>query len=87
MERSAVFIVPRIVRFGGTPNRSPEYGSVTCTAFGSPSRLSSSISVISSPSTFAMFARLISSMIIRYSLSGFFSAVRQARLKTPSTTA
>jgi len=36
MERSAVFIVPMMSRFAGTPNSSPEYGSVTLTpkAFG-----------------------------------------------------
>jgi hypothetical protein len=49
MDRSAVFIVPMMSRFAGTPNSSPEYGSVTWISLAAPNRLSGSINVINSP--------------------------------------
>ena len=62
MDRSAVFMVPSTWRFPGSVKCSLECGSVTANSFFAPSLLSSSSSVINSPSTFAMLARLISSI-------------------------
>lgn len=36
MDRSAVFIVPMMSRFAGTPNSSPEYGRVTLISLAAP---------------------------------------------------
>ena len=63
IDLSAVFIVPIIYKLLGTAKKSPE-GRVTDISFNSPHRLSSSIRVISSPSTLEIFPRLISSIII-----------------------
>ncbi|MNF99750.1 hypothetical protein D3C84_826640 [compost metagenome] len=86
-ERSAVFIVPMMSTFAGTENGFPEYARTTSVGGGVPSswsRLSASISVISSPNILLILPRLISSMTIAKRLSGVLRARRQSSLKAPS---
>ena len=83
MERSAVFMVPRMWRFAGKVKGSPEWGSVTAISFAAPARLSSSRSVMSSPITLETLARLISSMTSTW--GSLFARARSAmRLSTPA---
>ena len=82
MLRSAVFMVPMMIKFGGTARSSPLWGSLT----DSP-RLSFSMSVISSPKTFGMLPRLISSMRRTKRSSGEAAAALHRSLNTPSVRA
>ena len=66
------------------PNGLPEYGSVTHVSSGWPTRRESSMSVISSPKIFAMFPRLISSIMRTNRLSGFLLATFAMRLNSPA---
>ena len=84
MERSAVFMVPKMYTFFGTENSSWEYGRVTDIASSSPSRFESSIKVISSPNILEIFPRLISSIMKTYLLLLSLAALLQNSLKTPS---
>ena len=63
IERSAVFIVPKICTLAGTLNTSPEYGSIADAASGMSFLFVSSIKVINSPKILEIFPLLISSMI------------------------
>ncbi len=66
MLRSAVFIVPIMYKFEGTPNFSFEYGSSTIISSSAPSLFDGSIRVMSSPKILDIFPRLISSIKMAY---------------------
>ena len=75
MLRSAVFIVPIMYKFDGTPNFSfsssllcCEYGSSTINSSSAPSLFDGSIRVMSSPKILDIFPRLISSIIRTYGM-------------------